>query len=362
MRLLAPTLAAFLLASCATVPVAVPASEGDWPTLGEGPRMAPDTVLTHFAFGSCNGQENDQAIWSTISASNPQAFIAMGDNIYGETGWDEGPVMPTLVEGYRRQMTSAPFMALRRTVPMLVTWDDNDYGLNDGGASFDQRETSERLFEYYWQLPDEVRDRPGLYQSTTVGPAGRRVQFIVLDTRFFRSDYVRWGPETPSGRYTVNTDPAATMLGADQWQWLEQELAEPADLRVVVSSVQVLSEAHGWESWDKLPLERARLLDMLVDRAGGGLVLLTGDRHAAAFYETEWRGERITEFTSSSLNRPRPGGTEAATSREPDPLRLTRFIGETNFGSMAIDWSQRELAMAIVAADGKPIERLVRGF
>lgn len=359
MRLIAPVLAALTLASCTTAP---PPVAEPWPTLSEGPRLASDTVITHFAFGSCNSQNHTQAMWSTITASNPQAFIAMGDNIYGETGWDEGPVMPTLVEGYRTQMTSAPFMQLRQTVPMMVTWDDNDYGLNDGGASFDQRETSEELFEYYWQLPDEARDRPGIYYSTTVGPAERRVQFIMLDTRFFRSDYVKWGPETPSGRYTVNTDPDATMLGAAQWAWLEQELAEPADLRVVVSSVQVLSEAHGWESWDKLPLERARLLDMLTSRAGGGLVLLTGDRHAAAFYETEWQGERITEFTSSALNRPRPGGTEQATAREPDPLRLTRFIGEANFGSMAIDWSQRELAMAIVAADGTPVETLVRGF
>lgn len=358
MRFLAPTLCALALASCATLPPA----EADWPTLGAGPDLSSDTVITHFAFGSCNSQVHTQAMWSTIAASHPQAFIAMGDNIYGETGEGEGPVMPTLVEGYRTQMTSAPFMSLRREVPMMVTWDDNDYGKNDGGASFDQRETSERLFEHYWHVPTEMRDRPGIYQSTTIGPVGRRMQFILLDTRFFRSDFVRWGPETPNGRYTVTIDPEATMLGEAQWDWLEQELAEPADLRVVVSSVQVLSEAHGWEAWDKLPLERARLLDMLVGRAGGGLVLLTGDRHAAAFYETEWRGERITEFTSSALNRPRPGGTEQATAREPDPLRLTPFIGEANFGSMVIDWSQRELAMAIVAEDGRPVETLVRGF
>ncbi|MEL1249711.1 alkaline phosphatase D family protein [Aurantiacibacter gilvus] len=358
MRFLAPTLCALALASCTTLPPA----EAGWPTLGEGPQLAPDTVITHFAFGSCNSQDHTQAIWSSIAASHPQAFIAMGDNIYGETGEGEGPVMPTLVEGYRTQMTSAPFMQLRREVPMMVTWDDNDYGKNDGGASFELRETSEGLFEHFWHMPAEVRGRPGLYQSTTIGPAGRRVQFIVLDTRFFRSDFLRWGPETPSGRYTVNTDPDATMLGAAQWDWLEQELAEPADLRVVVSSVQVLSEAHGWEAWDKLPLERTRLLDMLTSRAGGGLVLLTGDRHAAAFYETEWQGERITEFTASALNRPRPGGTEQATAREPDPLRLTPFIGEANFGSMVIDWSQRKLAMAIVAADGTPVETLVRSF
>lgn len=358
MRILAPTLAALALAACAPLPQA----GSDWPTLGAGPQLASDTVITHFAFGSCNGHADPQAVWSTISASNPQAFIAMGDNVYGDIGYDGGPGLDSFVAAYRQQLTSAPFMDLRRSVPMLATWDDHDFGPNDGGGSFEHRTASELLFEHFWQVPAEAREHAGVYHSVTVGPAGRRVQFIVLDTRFFRSDLVRLPQASDSGRYTGNNAADATMLGTQQWNWLERELAEPADLRVVVSSVQVLSEAHGWEAWDKLPLERGRLLDMLADRAGGGLVILSGDRHAAGIYETEWQGEAVVEFTSSSLNRPMTGGTARATEREPDPLRVTPFVGEANFGSMAIDWSGRELAMAIVGADGRPIETVTRAF
>lgn len=358
MRLLAPTLLAGTLAACAPLPSDAP----DWPTLGEGPQLAADTVITHFAFGSCNGQGDPQGVWNTIAGSHPQAFIAMGDNVYGDIGYDGGPGLDSFVAAYRQQMISAPFMGLRRDVPMLVTWDDHDFGSNDGGGTFAHRAASEQLFEYFWHLPDEAREHAGVYHSVTVGPRGRRVQFIVLDTRYFRSDLVRLPQESDRGRYTANLSPDATVLGAEQWDWLARELAEPADLRVVVSSIQVLSQVHGWEAWDRLPLERARLLDLLADRAGGGLVILSGDRHAAGIYETEWNGQPLVEFTSSSLNRPMTGGTARATEREPDPMRVTPFVGEANFGSMAIDWSRRELAMAIVAADGTPIETLVRGF
>ena len=40
------------------------------------------------------------------------------------------------------------------------------------------------------------------------------------------------------------------MLGAAQWAWLRAQLLQPAELRLIVSSVQVLAEGHGWEGWD----------------------------------------------------------------------------------------------------------------
>ncbi|GLD93171.1 hypothetical protein PINS_up001763 [Pythium insidiosum] len=40
--------------------------------------------LERLAFGSCNHQERDQPLWSTITARDPQLWIWMGDAIYGD--------------------------------------------------------------------------------------------------------------------------------------------------------------------------------------------------------------------------------------------------------------------------------------
>ena len=57
------------------------------------------------------------------------------------------------------------------------------------------------------------------------------------------------------------------MLGDAQWAWLEAALRRPADVRLVVSSVQLAATGHGWECWNMLPRERARFFALVEARA-----------------------------------------------------------------------------------------------
>ena len=234
---------------------------------------------------------------------------------------------------------------------MMTVWDDHDYGWNDGGASFAFRQWAQEIYRHFWNVPADIRAHDGVYFAREYGEAGQRVQLIMLDTRFFRSDLRRPQPgeEGPEiGRYLPQNAPDATMLGDAQWQWLEEQLRRPADLRLVVSSVQVLTTAYGWEGWGLMPRERARLLDMLDKRAGGGAVLLSGDRHAAGIY----RADGTVEITASSLNAP-AGTTEQMTEREPDPARVTPFFGEANFGLIDIDWRARTVSLRVMGDKGE---------
>ena len=330
----------------------------DLPTAGASPALPMDAAITRFGFGSCNTQDGPQDIWSTIAGSDPQFFMAIGDNVYGDRGWDGRPDLGGFIAAYRKQAGHAPFAAFRRATPMLATWDDHDFGPNDSGGDFYAREFSETLFETFWNSPADVRGRPGVYQSVTMGPAEQRVQVILLDTRFFRTDLERlpYSEERrPLGNYAPNTDPAANMLGTAQWRWLADELAEPADLRIVVSSIQVLTEAHQFESWATMPLQRQRLLDMLGQRAGGGLLMLSGDRHSAGIYSMDLQGrdETMWEFTSSSLNLPFAEGDVSA--REPDPLRRSPMVADANYGLVDIDWTARRYTMRLMGEDGTEI-------
>lgn len=324
--------------------------------------LGEDTVITRFAFGSCNKETASQDIWSTIAGTDPQLFMMIGDNLYGDSDWPGDAQLSTFRQSYRTQAADPGFNALRRQVPWLVTWDDHDYGPNDSGGDFEYKRLSEQLFETFWGSPADVRSRPGIYHSVTVGPAGKRVQFIMLDTRYFRDDLVAGEFVENLGKYEPNTDPGASMLGAAQWQWLQDELAEPADLRVVVSSVQVLTEAHRWESWSRLPLERAKLLRMLGARNGGGIVLLSGDRHQGAIYKDTPAelGEEVWEFTSSSLNL--AFVSPDASTREPDPRRVTPMVSEENFGVVDIDWAKRQVTFDLLSDKGVTFEKRTARF
>lgn len=325
------------------------------PKAPAGLSLADETELTRIAFGSCNHQSRSQHMWAQIAASNPQLFLFIGDNVYGDTGWAGDAAMESTRAAYATQSLHREFANFRAQIPMLATWDDHDYGLNDAGGAFALRRWAEEIFETYWDSSATVRARPGIYESHVFGEQDRQVQLIMLDTRYFRSDFERKAYDdraANTGPYIASDNPELTMLGAAQWAWLKGELQKPADLRIVVSSVQLLTEAHDWEAWAEMPLERRRLLDLLSARAGGGLVVLSGDRHSGGIYRMGHQGETIDEITSSSLNLAF-GNTADATEREPDPKRITPFIAEENFGLVEIDWAAKALKLSLRGNKGE---------
>lgn len=320
------------------------------PKAGPNPALAPATTLTRIAFGSCNHQSAPQHMWAQIAAQNPQLFLMIGDNVYGDNGWDGDAGLESLRASYALQASHPEFSGFRAKVPMMATWDDHDYGLNDAGGSFPMRRWAEDLFETFWGSSDAVRARPGIYESRITGPEGKRVQVILLDTRYFRSDLKRaaWSKDRPPlGGYLPDESLDKTILGEAQWAWLEQELAKPADVRILVSSTQVITQAHQYEGWTNFPVERNRLLETLSRRAASGLVILSGDRHAGGIYKAEHRGETIWELTSSSLNLAFGNNNAASTAREPDPARVTQFFSVENYGLVDIDWKARSLTMTL---------------
>ena len=314
--------------------------------------------LTRLAVGSCNHQSRSQDMWPNIAAAGPQLFLAIGDNVYGDYGYRGEADLGSFIRGYREQAAHPQFRAFRAAIPVLATWDDHDYGPNDSGGAFFGKEWSERLFEAFWNSPPEVRERPGIYQSAMIGPEGRRTQVILLDTRYFRGSLTElpYSEERrPLGNYAPDTSVGAEMLGEAQWAWLQRELAKPADLRIVASSIQVLTDAHDFESWENLPRERERLMRLLAGREDSGLVLLSGDRHSGAIYSDAPAalGERVHELTSSSMNL--AFVSDDASEREPDTKRLTGMVTHENFGLVDIDWADRMLTLRLMDDAGVEI-------
>jgi alkaline phosphatase D len=284
-----------------------------------------------------------QPIWDAVLAWRPELFVFMGDNVYGDFNSADAT---GLREAYAATRQIAGYQKLRETVPHLAIWDDHDYGSNDGGANFAHKAVSKSLFLDFWKAAatDVRRTREGIYESRVIGPPGKRVQVILLDVRWFRSPLRITDQRGAAGkqRYLPDSDPAKTMLGAAQWAWLAEELRKPAELRLIVSSTQVLAEGHGWERWGNFPLERQKLFDTIHDSGAKGVVFVSGDRHIGALYREQPAGlYPLHEMTSSGLNM------VYWNAKEPGPNRLGELYAGANFGAVDIDWRERNLTLAL---------------
>ncbi|MEM6994408.1 MAG: alkaline phosphatase D family protein [Myxococcota bacterium] len=311
------------------------------PAVGHVPLPMGDP-LRQIALGSCLDQDKPQPIWASIAQYDPQLFLLMGDNVYADA---ETPAM--FGDAYRALAAQEGFAEMVRTTPLLATWDDHDYGRNDAGSEYPLKEEAQRFFLDFFGVPADSprRTRPGIYDAVVVGPPGQRVQIILLDTRFFRTPLF---PIAPS-RYNDVDDSDATMLGDAQWAWLAEQLKTPAELRLLVSSVQVVANEHDRERWGVFPHQRERLLRLIGETRASGVVVLSGDRHRGELSRLSGSaaGYPIYDLTSSSLNRPLPAVEENST-------RLGALVTGTNYGTIDIVWEgQAHVVLALREQNGR---------
>jgi len=309
-----------------------------------------EETITRIALGSCANQNRDQPVWEAIAAEDPQLFLFLGDNVYADTeDRDE------MRAAYEKLEQKPGFRALRAMCPVIGVWDDHDYGVNDGGADYPAKEMAEEEFHRFFRTPDDApsRKRPGTYDVRYFGEGDRRLQVILLDTRYFRGPLKKLPVRGPDGPYERQTDPAVTMLGDAQWRWLAKTLRQPAGMRIILSSIQVIPEDHRWELWQNLPHERARLFRLLKEAETGPVIFLSGDRHMGEISELPASdplspGFPVYELTSSGL-------TNAGGGRRGEPNRHrvspTNFQ-KRNFGMVRIDWENRIATLELRDVEG----------
>jgi alkaline phosphatase D len=329
-------------------------------------------AITRIAFGSCSKETVPQPIWDAVLAAKPELFVFLGDNIYGDTR-----DMDVLRAKYARFAAIDGVRRLRAEVPVIATWDDHDFGENDAGGDYPMKEQSRQIFLDFWGEPpgSARRERDGVYTSYTFGPEGRRVQVILLDLRYNRTPIAtspflesvdqykqlserasKAGREVP-GPYVRNADPAATMLGEPQWRWLEKQLLQPADVRVIGSSLQVIADFPGWEAWVNYPNDQQRLFRLIRETRARGVFMISGDTH---YGELSTQGENVPyplyDLTSSGL-------TEAWHAPVPNALREAgQSFRQANFGMIEIDWNKRSLDLSLHDVRGQGLLRKTLRF
>ncbi len=282
------------------------------------------------AFGSCNKHDLANRFWDDIVKINPDVWIWGGDNIYADTD-----NMAKLRSLYALQEKVDHYAELLKNVEVIGTWDDHDYGVNDGGADFSERDGSQQAFLDFMAVPNDSprRDREGVYTAHDYTVGDKSIKVLVLDTRFFRTGLTE-DPD-PNKRYRPNDYGEGTLLGKAQWQWLENELARSkADFNVIVSSIQFLSSEHTFEKWANFPHEVDRMKKLIVESGAKGVIFLSGDRHISEFSKVDMTGLSypLIDFTSSGLTH-----SYTNFSGEPNTYRVGEVVATTSFGLVTLD-------------------------
>jgi alkaline phosphatase D len=283
----------------------------------------PPPPPTKIAFGSCSRQDAPEQLWSEVVDQKPDLWIWLGDNIYGDSH-----DMAVLKKKYDQQKSHPGYQQLLKTCPVIGTWDDHDYGINDGGRHYAKKAESQQLLLDFLDVPagSERRKRQGAYSSYTLGQGDHAIKIILLDTRYFRDTIYRAAP--PERAYLPN--PAGDILGEAQWNWLENELsASTAAFHIIGSSIQFISAEHAYEKWANFPAGQKRMENLLARLKPKNTLFISGDRHIGEVSKKNVEGlpYPLYDFTSSGLTH-----TWAAGRDEKNQYRVGQLIIEKNYG------------------------------
>lgn len=255
-------------------------------------RPAAGGVVTLVHAACCRLQGSPvQPVWDEIRALAPDALLLLGDTVYLERDDHDEPaaLAADLRERLARQLAEPHFAALRadlrrRGAPLLAVYDDHDF-LGDDRCGADVapalREAARAAFVDAWRDPADPAPPTGaLWSSHAIGP----VRVLMTDQRYHRR------------AAAASAHDADAILGAEQWAWLEGELARRDTPFLVFASPTTF---HAWrgESWEAYPAAFARLRAMLARRPGA--LVVAGDLHANGLYDDSG----VVEVVSSGIAR-----------------------------------------------------------
>ena len=277
-----------------------------------GPESMPAEL--RMAFASCQHFEDGLfTAYDAMREDQPDLVVHLGDYIYEGPGQDKkvrrhnGPEKRRIgtLDEYRLRhalyRSDPSLQAMHRDCPWLVTWDDHEFDNNYAGAISEKKDFDPVAFlvrraaayqAYYEAMPLRASSLPrgphmDLYRSASFG---RLAEFLVLDTRQYRTDQPNGDVSSPLNAAAL--DPRNSLLGATQRNWMDSRLlASRARWNVLAQQVMMGLVArppakdggdalYSMDQWPGAAAERMAIGRFLAERRIPNPVVLTGDIHS----------------------------------------------------------------------------------
>ena len=267
-----------------------------------------------FAFASCQHYEDGHyTAYERMAQDDPDLVFHLGDYIYESPAKDNkvrrhtGPAKTRLItlEDYRGRhalyRSDRHLQEMHRRCPWFVTWDDHEFDDNyaagvswtpaDNPAEFLIRRAA-AYQAYYEAMPLRAASMPQgpnmhLYRKASFG---RLAEFLVLDTRQYRTDQPNGDNHKPLNAAAL--DPRNSLLGAEQRNWMDRSLiASQAHWNVLAQQVMMGLVAfpgtakdpepiYSMDQWPGAAHERMAIARFWADRRIPNPIVLTGDIHS----------------------------------------------------------------------------------
>ena len=327
------------------------------------PQADAEVARLRLGYASCQRWEHGYfAAWRHLRQEQPDLVLFLGDYIYeypgapGAVRWPDGLWASTL-QDYRGRhalyKTDPDLQAMHAACPWLLTWDDhevqNDYaGLNPGSGGPPLENPAARRAAAYQAYYEHMPLRSSVLTRALAGLAagdelrlygqrrfGRLAQLCMLDPRQYR-DRQACTRDGRRGSSAVNpaecaawNDPARTMLGQAQEQWLQAQLASGGPGWTVLGQSTLFGKRDSrpgagdllWnDGWDGYAAARHRLTEGIAKSRAGQTVIFGGDvhenwvGHVKADYARPDSADVAVEFCGTSITS-RTGGQEHVAAR-----------------------------------------------
>ncbi|HLA41993.1 MAG TPA: alkaline phosphatase D family protein, partial [Aggregatilineales bacterium] len=292
-----------------------------------------DAAAFDFVFGACLGGQgycrNPETGWEIFDfmlAEEPDFFLLTGDGIYSDSACpvEDGRnvpgaetvarSLPDYYARYRYHLEDEHYAGFLAQTPVYVSWDDHEIFDNFGGPELNRInpqmwQEGRKAFFDYWTIHGAENDEYRVYREFN---RGAHADFFVLDTRSYRDPLVNWDTNPVTGV-------PKTMLGADQFMWLQDGLAKSdATWKFIVSSVPLAfptgfpqPQVEGRDGWANAgnpsgyETELMRLLYFIEAHDIKNVVFITGDTHwpFAVSFDPDLDGEpNFYEISSSPMS------------------------------------------------------------
>jgi alkaline phosphatase D len=262
-----------------------------------------DKANPHFALVACmcddyRFNEVIDPMWERLRAESPDFIILNGDTVYVDSFEFVERKKATefdLWQRYTDALKRIPLYHWKNLVPVFSTWDDHDFGTNDGDRDFVSRDAAGKLFNAMY-LGADVGDTwargPGGVSSVLYA-FGQR--FYFMDDRTFRQPNKDQVTAEPYGHW-----------GREQHQWLLNDLARNDKPAWIINGNQcfngvTLSFKECFEGNN--PVEFTNFIEEL-KKIKAPVVFGSGDVHLSEIQRVpkDRFGYETYEFTSSSMH------------------------------------------------------------
>lgn len=254
--------------------------------------------------------------WKQIQDQRPDFLFLIGDNVYADIstlGIFKNVSEKDLWQRYTETRNKLDLYKMKYLIPTFATWDDHDYGVNDGDMTFSLKETSKRIFKTFFPMSPEsqLSEGPGVATALLLGSQ----QFLFLDDRYFRTPK----KVTPQSHF-----------GTEQEVWVLEKIKQHSGPSWIISGDQFFGGHHPFESFEgSHPKDFVEFLKN-IKKTSKTVLFISGDRHLAEIskIDKKYLGYETFEFTSSGLHAKMHPGSAA---KHPNPRSHFTKDGESNY-------------------------------